>query len=538
MQFTRGAHVSVFGGAKTLMTSLSANLPSHPSGHARRFPDKPAYIMEPSGTIVTYRELEERSNRAAHLFRREGLRADDGVVLLLENNERFFELIWGAQRSGLRYTCASPKLSPAEVEYILRDCGAKLLVTSSAIMIADELPSLLPDVMLYNIGGARPGFRSYEAAVSSLPTSPIPDQSAGVDMLYSSGTTGRPKGIRRPIDPSAAFDAPDRSVEMLRGLYDVNETAVYLSPAPLYHAAPLAWCAGIMRLGGTVVIMERFDPELALALIQKHRISVAQFVPTHFIRMLKLPQAVRSKYDLSSIEKAVHAAAPCPIPTKQAMIDWWGPVLYEYYSGTEAAGLTLITSAEWLKKKGSVGRAFWGQIRICGENGEPLPTGEVGDVYFVSDYEFAYHNDPAKTASVRNKYGWSTMGDVGRLDEDGYLYLTDRRSFMIISGGVNIYPQEIENLIIQHPKVADVAVIGAPDNEMGERVVAIVQPATGVVGDAALGEEIVAFARQHLSHVKAPRQVDFMDELPRQDNGKLYKRLLRDRYWAGRTLVS
>lgn len=515
----------------------STNKPAHPSGHAAAKPNAVAYVMEPSGVKVTYGELEQESNRAAQLFRAYGLKVGDGIVLVLENHPDFFKLIWGAQRAGLRYTCVSPKLSVDEVDYIVRDCGARILVTSDQVEVADRFPSLLSDVALFNIGKARDGYRDYHAEASQMPTVPIADQAPGSDMLYSSGTTGRPKGITRaPLDDSA-FDAPDRTYQMVTLLYGMSETDVYLCPAPLYHAAPLHWSAAMMRLGGTAVIMEKFDAELALQLIERHKVTLGQFVPTHFIRMLKLPDDVRTKYDLSSLRLAVHAAAPCPIPTKEAMISWWGPIIQEYYSGTEAVGLTMITSQEWLNKKGSVGKAMWGEIKICGENEDELPVGEVGDVYFASDRPFSYHNDSEKTAKARNKHGWVTMGDVGRVDEDGYLFLTDRKTFMIISGGVNIYPQEIENLLVQHPSVGDVAVIGAPDDEMGERVVAIVEPDSGFTASEQLADELIAFCRSNMSHIKCPKQIDFMEKLPRGENGKLYKRRLRDAYWDGQTLI-
>lgn len=520
-----------------MVSSDTKDLPKHPSGHVANWPDKPAYILEPSGITVTYRELEERSNRAAHLFRREGLKPGSGVVLLLENNHYFFELVWGAQRSGLRYTCVSSMLAAEEVEYILRDCGAKVLITSSRISEAERLPGLLADITLFNIGGERQGFKSYEEAVASMPITPIADQCAGIDMLYSSGTTGKPKGIRRVLDPDMPFDAETPIMKMI-GLFGFNENTVYLSPAPLYHAAPLHWCAAMMGWGGTAIIMERFDEELALALIEKHRVNASLFVPTHFVRMLKMPEEERKRYDISSLETVVHAAAPCPVATKEAMIDWWGPVIYEFYSGTESIGMTLINSEEWLKKKGSVGRAVFGEIKICDEQGDPMAPGEVGDVYFANGPTFSYHNDEEKTAAAKNQHGWGTMGDVGYIDEDGYLFLSDRKSFMIISGGVNIYPQETENLLIQHPKVADVAVIGAPDDEMGERVVAVIQPAKGITPDEELARELIAYSRERLSHVKCPRQVDFMEQLPRHENGKLYKRQIRDQYWGGRKLIS
>ncbi|MGQ3031368.1 MAG: AMP-binding enzyme, partial [Ferrovibrionaceae bacterium] len=285
--------------------------------------------------------------------------------------------------------------------------------------------------------------------------------------------------------------------------------------------------------GATVIVMERFDAAAALALIARHRVSHAQWVPTMFVRLLKLPEAQRKAHDLSSLVCAVHAAAPCPIEIKQRMIDWWGPIVWEYYAGTEANGATIISSAEWLTHKGSVGRAVLGEIHVMNDRDEEVAVGEQGVIYFGNGPGFEYLNDPEKTASSRNARGWSTLGDIGRVDAEGYLYLTDRVANMIISGGVNIYPQEIENILICHPGVADVAVIGVPDDEFGEAVKAVVQPAAGE-GSARLADELVALCRDRLAHYKCPRSVDFVDSLPRHPNGKLFKRLLRERYWTGR----
>jgi fatty-acyl-CoA synthase len=351
-------------------------------------------------------------------------------------------------------------------------------------------------------------------------------------MLYSSGTTGRPKGVRvaLPEDPDIA--AVSVLATLAQGLYGFGPDTIYLSPAPMYHAAPLRWCMTVHRLGGTVIMMQHFDPIAALALIERYRVNASQWVPTHFVRMLKLPEADRLAHNVSSMRAAIHAAAPCPVPVKEAMIAWWGPVIYEYYAGSEGNGFTSITSEQWLAHKGSVGKPAYGIAHICGEDGEELPAGNEGLIYFEGGGQFAYHNDPAKTAEASNAMGWTTLGDIGRLDEEGFLYLTDRKSFMIISGGVNIYPQEIENRIITHPKVADVAVIGGPDPDMGERVIAVVQPADMADAGPALAEELTAWCRAELSGVKTPRQIDFTAELPRHATGKLYKRLLRDRYWG------
>lgn len=504
----------------------------HPSHHAKTHPDRPAYIMGGSGETVTYGELEARSNQGAQLFRKLGLKAGDVIAILMENHPRFFEVAWAAQRAGLYFACISSKLTAGEIDYIMKDCGAKALITSAGVgPVVDELPPLASGVKLFMVGSARAPYESFEAARADMPETPIADETAGADMLYSSGTTGRPKGIKPPLT-GGPIDAPNALSMMAELMFGFPPNGAYLSPAPLYHAAPLRWCMGYQRLGGTVVVMEKFDPEHALALIEKHSIDCGQFVPTHFVRMLKLPPEVRERYDLSSLKSAVHAAAPCPIPVKEQMMEWWGPVIHEYYAGSEGNGFCHIGPHDWLTHKGSVGKGTTAEVKICGEDGEPLPPRTEGVVYFAGGAPLSYHNAPDKVAENTNQHGWTTLGDVGWVDEEGFLYLTDRKSFMIISGGVNIYPQEVENLLITHPKVADAAVVGAPDEEMGEKVVAVIQPLDGQEGSDDLRQELMAFCRANLSHVKSPRQIDFMAELPRHPTGKLYKRLIRDAYWG------
>ncbi len=506
----------------------------HPYHHAKVTPDKPAYIMAYSGETVTYRELDERSNQGAHLFRSLGVNAGDSIALFIDNNPRYYEILWAAQRSGLRFTCISSKLTAGEVEYIVKDCQAKAFITSKALAeIARQVVPLIPGVALFMVGGAEPPFQSFEDARAPFPTTPIADETAGRAMLYSSGTTGRPKGVERKgiIDP--AIDAANGLAMIGTNLYGWQAPdVVYLSPAPLYHAAPLGWSMSIQAIGGTVILMERFDPEDALKFIQQYKVTTAQWVPTHFVRMLKLPQDVRIRYDMSSLQSVFHAAAPCPVPIKEQMIAWWGPIIHEYYAGTEGNGFTAINSTEWLAHKGSVGKGLTAQVKICDDEGNALPPRSEGLVFFEGGGQFEYHGDPKKTAESTNKHGWTTLGDVGWLDEDGYLYLTDRKSFMIISGGVNIYPQELENVLINHPKVADAAVVGAPDEEMGEKVVAVIQPMNWADAGEDLRAELMAYARANLSHVKSPRVIDFMAELPRHPTGKLYKRLIRDAYWG------
>lgn len=503
----------------------------HPSIHAQECPDRPAIIMAGSGKTETFAELDKASNRFAHLYRENGLQVGDTVAILLDNHPNFFDIVWGAQRSGLYYVAIPSRLTAAESSYILSDCGADMLISSeSKLAVLDELKSLNPNVKQLVFGGSDE--RAAEPQLAAMPATPIADERHGTDMLYSSGTTGRPKGVRIPFPQSEDITQVNALVMMAQGAFGFTPGCTYLSPAPLYHAAPLRWCMTVHKLGGTVIIMEKFDPEQALALIEKYQVNVSQWVPTHFNRMLKLPEETKAKYDVSSLKSAVHAAAPCPIPVKEKMIDWWGPILMEYYAGSEGNGFTFINAADWLEHKGSVGKALLGTVRICDENDDEVPIGEEGQIYFEGGAPFSYHNDPEKTKAAANKHGWTSLGDVGKVDEDGYLYLTDRKSFMIISGGVNIYPQEIENLLISHPQIADAAVIGAPDEDMGEKVVAVVQPSDMTNATPEFAQELEAYLRQTLSGVKVPRQIDFRAELPREATGKLYKRLLRDEYWG------
>ena len=508
----------------------------HPVLHAADMPDKPAIIMARTGETISYRELEDRSNQGAQLFRKLGLVAGDAVAIFMENNTRFLDICWAAQRAGLYYTCISSRLTAGEVEYIVKDCGAKALVASHTLAkVAGEVAPLLPGVKLLMVGGVIAGYDSYEQSAGAMPKERIADETAGTDMLYSSGTTGRPKGVRVAM-PNTPIDAPSPLTMLASMLFGINKDSVYLSPAPLYHAAPLRYCMAIHRLGGTVIVMDHFDPEDALRYIEKYKVSASQWVPTMFVRMLKMPEDVRAKYNVSSMKTAIHAAAPCPVDVKRKMIEWWGPVLHEYYAGTEGNGFCYVGSAEWMTHQGTVGKSLLGEIHICDDEGNELPIGEEGTIYFQGPSEFEYHNDKKKTQESRHPQhaDWSTLGDVGRLDADGYLYLTDRKAFMIISGGVNIYPQEAENILIGHPKVADVAVIGVPNEEFGEEVKAVVQPADWADAGPDLAQELMIFARERLSPIKCPRSIDFEAELPRHPTGKLYKRLIRDRYWGKR----
>jgi long-chain acyl-CoA synthetase len=503
--------------------------------HARLTPDKPAMIIPDRGQ-VTFAELDARSNQLAHLLHARGLRRGDHIAIFMENNLRFMDAVWTAFRSGFHITAINRYLPPEEAAYIANDCEAKALITSHYQRgPAAELAAMIPDCPIRLMtDGAIDGFEPYEEALAPYPTTPLAEEWMGSSMLYSSGTTGRPKGIIRPLpdmSPAEGF-----ALRQEANGYGVSPDTVYLSPAPLYHAAPLHYVLNVQGWGGTVVMMEKFDAEGALALIERYRVTQSQWVPTMFVRMLKLPVEVRGRYDLSSHTVAIHAAAPCPVDVKRQMIEWWGPIIYEYYAGTEASGSTAIDSVDWLAHPGSVGRAALGVLHVCDDEGNELPAGEAGLVYFEREAPtFEYHNDPDKTAASRHPQhpGWNALGDVGYLDPDGYLYLTDRKAFMIISGGINIYPQMIEDALVLHPKVADVAVFGVPDAEMGEAVKAVIEPAAGTEPTPELAAELLAFARDRLAHYMAPKSVDFIVEMPRLPTGKLYKRLLRDQYWQG-----
>ncbi len=509
-------------------------LPMTPSWHAGRAPDAPALVMGSTGETVTYAELEDRSVRLARALRSRGIAGGDHIAILMENNRPFLEVAWAAQRSGLYYTAINSHLRPAEVQYVLDDCGAVALVASQAM--ADVVAGLDLSGIRTRIcaAGELAGFERYDDMLAGEAPGPLAGEREGREMLYSSGTTGRPKGVRKHLPGTAFGDASSAPVQITQGMARLGfgSGAVYLSPAPLYHSAPLVYSMSVHRLGGTAVIMEKFDPRQCLELIERHRVSHAQFVPTMFIRLLRLPREERERYDLSSLRLVMHAAAPCPVAVKRQMLDWWGPIIHEYYAGTEDIGNTFITAQEWLEHPGSVGRPMT-ECHIVGEDGTELPPGKAGVVYFAGGRPFEYHNDPDKTASISNAKGWRTLGDVGYLDEDGYLYLTDRQAHMIISGGVNIYPQEAENVLAGHPAVADVAVIGVPDAEMGEAVKAVVQAVDPAAAGPELAAELIAYCRAELASYKCPRSVDFTDELPREPNGKLYKRRLRERYWAG-----
>jgi long-chain acyl-CoA synthetase len=508
----------------------------HTGAHAQSRADQPAFIMAGTGETVAYAELEARSNRLAHFLRSAGLRRLDHYAIFMENNARYLECCAAGERSGLYYTCINSYLTPEELAYIVNNSESKVLIFSEekravAVKALQKCPEVKVALVVDGAGmGAR--ILSLDNATKDLPAAPIADESLGTAMFYSSGTTGRPKGILRPL-PDVGPEQPLPVYEFLQSLWRYRKGMTYLSPAPLYHSAPHASVNLTIRMGGTAVIMERFDPEHYLQLVQMYRPTHSQLVPTMFWRMLKLPKEVRARYDTSSLEVAIHASAPCPVQVKQEMIDWWGPILLEFYSATEALGFAACDSQQWLSHQGTVGQVVLGELHVLDDDMQPSPKGEPGTLWFKTAFDFSYFNDPVKAAESRSPDGsLTTVGDVGYVDDDGYLYLTDRASFMIISGGVNIYPQECENVLITHPKVADAAVFGVPNEDLGEEVKAVVQPMPGVAPDRDLADELMAFCGQHLSRQKVPRSIDFEAELPRLPTGKLYKRQLQDRYRA------
>lgn len=510
----------------------------YPGHWSTVYPDKPAVINTATGQAMSYAQLNDRSNQLAQLMFDEGLRRGDHIAIFMENDARYFVVVWAALRSGLYLTSVNRYLTAEEAAYIIDNSESSVVVASSYLAeVAKDLPGdQCPGVTRWLMTDAgTPGYEDFDEALDGFDAKPLAEEPAGSFMLYSSGTTGRPKGIVRPLPDQPVSQGANPVEGLLKGLWGVDENSVYLSPAPLYHSAPLSFCAAIQGAGGTVVMMPRFDEVAALKAIQDHKVTHSQWVPTMFSRMLKLERETREQFDLSSHQVAIHAAAPCPQQVKQQMFDWWGPILYEYYAGTELNGFTHVTPEAWLSKPGTVGQPLLGIIHICDEDGKELPAGEAGIVYFeMPEMPFEYLKDKEKTKDAQHPEhaNWTALGDVGYVDEDGFLFLTDRATFMIISGGVNIYPQEIEDAMIMHPKVADVAVVGVPNEEMGEEVKAVVQPAAGITPDKELEEELLEYAREHIAHYKCPRSVDFEEELPRLPTGKLYKRLLKDRYWG------
>jgi long-chain acyl-CoA synthetase len=507
--------------------------------HALEHPDQPAVIMATSGETVTYGQYEARCNRAAHLLREAGLERGDHIAVFMENCPQLLEIEGAAERTGLYFTLINTYLAADEVAYIISNSRARLLFSSAARRdVAVAAAAKCQDLernLITGPGEPPPGWDSYDAAVARYADEPVPGETLGTAMLYSSGTTGQPKGVLRGL-PEIAPDEPLPVMLFVRHMFGFREGMTYLNPAPLYHSAPQASVSAALRLGATTVVMEHFDAEQWLAMVQQHKVTHCQMVPVMFSRLLRLPEEVRARYDTSSLECIVHAAAPCPVHVKQAMIDWLGPVITEYYGATEANGFTFCDSAQWLAHPGTVGRPILGDLLILDDEGRECPVGTDGTIWFRGATAFEYFDDPAKTAESRTSDGLtSTVGDIGHVDEEGYLYLTDRKTYMIISGGVNIYPQETENLLSGHPAVLDVAVIGVPNSDLGEEVKAVVQLADPASASPELASELIGYCRDRLTHFKCPKTIDFVPELPRSATGKLYKRLLRDEYWKGHT---
>ncbi|MFT3854058.1 MAG: AMP-binding protein [Ilumatobacteraceae bacterium] len=513
----------------------------YPGKYAVERADQPAIVMAGTGETITYREYEARTNRLAHLLRDHGLQRLDHYSIFMENNSRYLECCGAGERSGLYYTAINSHLTGDELAYIIDNSDSKALIVSRqtlpvALDAIGQCPKLELCLLIDTTDGPPPAdrgpFLDYLEETAKYPDTPIADEYLGTAMLYSSGTTGRPKGIMRQLPELRPADALDL-FSFLMTAWRYRDGQTYLSPAPLYHSAPQGATGLTIRSGGTVVIMERFDPEEYLALVERYRVTHSQLVPTMFTRMLKLPDDVKRKYDLSSLEVVVHAAAPCPVPVKEQMIEWWGPKIVEYYAATEGIGYSTCDSYEWLEHKGTVGRVILGKLHVLDEKFDEVPNGTSGTLYFESPAPLTYWHDEEKSKDAKTPDGrLATVGDVGYVDDDGWLFLTDRKTFMIISGGVNIYPQECENLLITHPKVQDAAVFGVPNPDLGEEVKAAVQLMPGIEPGPEVERELIAFCQEHLSKQKCPRSVDFEVELPRLPTGKLYKRLLRDKYWG------
>ena len=518
----------------------SANEILHPRIHAQTDPHRVAIRMADSNDSLSYGELVANADRAAQLFNHLGLQQGDTIALLLENHVRYAELCWAAKNSGLHYACISSQSSLADAAYIVENSEAKLLISSArlASLAADLARTLSPLASgdkrrFLMVGETCPSapFASYESALQEMPARPLAGRVRGPSMLYSSGTTGRPKGVRSTLSDESP-EIPPRRLAMLRSRYPLDSNTVLYAPGPMYHAAPGRFMMSVLRCGGTFISCSKFDALHSLQTIERYKVNFALLVPTMMIRMVRLPETQRRTNDLSSLQCVLHLGAPCPVAIKEQIIKWWGPIVEELYGGTEAFGHTMINSEQWLAHKGSVGKPAAGcSIRIVDESGQPVKNFETGLIYMNNGHRFEYFKDPEKTRGAITEDGWGTLGDVGYLDDEGYLYLTDRASHMIISGGVNIYPQEAENLLMTHPEVSDVAVIGVAHEEFGEEVKALIVPLQFPVTDpVAMQREIIAFCRSQLSVIKCPRSVEFVDALPRNESGKLLKHLLRERF--------
>jgi long-chain acyl-CoA synthetase len=504
---------------------------------ARQSPDWVA-VIEPDGTEHRAGDLLARVNQITHGLRALGLQPGDGIASVLPNGAAALEVYLAALQAGWYLTPINWHFTVPEIAYIMRDCEAKAVFVHerfAAVGAAAAAEAGTAPGAWFGYGGV-PGFTPEAALRAGQPETTPADRTAGTTMHYTSGTTGRPKGVRRAL---SGLD-PDVAAELTTALLTffgitAGPPNAHLISSPNYHTAVTVFGGSALHMGHTLVCMDTWDSEQALALVERYRVTNTHMVPTHFKRMLSLPEPARRRYDLSSMRWLIHAAAPCPIGIKQAMLDWWGPCVYEYYAATEGGG-TIATPEDWKARPGTVGTAWpISEIMIADENGDPCPAGAPGTIYMKMGIgDFAYKDDPEKTAANRLR-DFFTVGDIGYLDDGGYLFLCDRKSDMIISGGANIYPAEVEAEIIMNSKVADVAVFGIPDDDWGEQVKAVVQPASGVIGDDELAAEILASLDGRLARMKWPRSIDFTDELPRDPSGKLLKRRLRAPYWEGRS---
>ncbi len=497
-------------------------------GRAKAAPDRVVVTMAGQGQGCTAGALAQQAGQMAQWLAAQGLQPGERFAVLLENRVEILALVLAARQAGLYAAVLSTHLTADEVAYIVADSGARLVVASS-----QTLPQLQGmQLPCWSVDAATAQAPSLQAALAALqgPAMDFSDRPIGRDLLYSSGTTGRPKGVLKPLWPASLRGQADPEAQVTARIMGMGEDTVYLSPAPLYHAAPLRYSLRALDLGGQAVIMERFDAEQALALIARHRVTHSQWVPTMFGRMLKLPAEVRQRYDLSSHRLAIHAAAPCPVDVKRAMIDWWGEILLEYYAGSEGCGTTMISSQEWLARPGSVGRATTGRLHIVDDQGRELPAGEIGQVYFSGGGQFSYLNDPEKTRQAIDERGWVTYGDIGHVDAEGYLFLSDRRADLILSGGVNLYPQEIENALARHGAVQEVAVVGVPHPDFGEVPLAAVVLRPGIEATQETARAISASAAEVLARLKLPQRMVFVAALPRLETGKLLRRKLKEQF--------
>ncbi len=503
----------------------------HFSLHAAQHGGSPACITAKSGETLSYAGLEATTNQTAQLFRNLGLSKGDSIVLFCENSTRFYEIIWGAHRAGLYYTPISWHATAHEIAYIIENAQASAFIASNRFSQAARktLELLNLDVLALSLFDEIEGFESLESKRSAESISPIGDETSGREMMYTSGTTGRPKGVKFPLDGSPIDKAPQDDLFLMGEGYGPN--ARVMAPGPLYHASPLMSTRAMHRFGGAVVIIDKFDAMEMLEYIERYQVTHIICVPTHFARLLDIDKEVRSRFDVSSVQCIMHTGAPCPVSTKRAMIEWFGPVIIEYYGGTERIGGAMIRSQEWLEHPGSIGKVAVGSAyAVDEETWEVLAPNEIGVIYFDGGEKFEYHGDADKTKGIHSPQGWRTLGDVGRIDEDGYIYLTDRKSNMIITGGVNVYPQEAEQRLMEHPLVVDVAVFGIPNDAFGEEVKAAVQLAESAESSTKLSDELIDFCKEVLAPVKCPRTIDFEEQLPREANGKLYKKKLIERY--------